>query len=82
MKSVINDRKIKLDVINGLIEKLEEIKDDQIDSIEIVPYQEVNSYELINGEKYALLETLITIKHKRIYKKGTINDDFLYKAIN
>ena len=73
----------KKEVINQLIKKLEEIRDtDEIENINIIPYEEVERFEMINGKTYVFLQTTISIRHNGLYKKGTISDDFTYKLIN
>lgn len=71
------------EIINALIKTLETIRDtDAINEVIINPYQETDSFNMVDGSTYALLSTIIEIKHKHVYQKGEVfKDDFLYKPI-
>lgn len=72
----------RIEVINRIIKKLEKIRDtEEIEEINIIPFQEVEETRFFNGEVYVILSTIIEIRSEKLYQKGDITDDFIYKAI-
>jgi hypothetical protein len=75
-------RDLQREQINKLIKTLETIRDtDEIDEFDVSPHHETDSFQMMDGTTYVLLSTTIEIKHKRVYQKGDIFDDFLYKPV-
>ena len=70
------------EAINNLIKKLEEIRDtEEIEKVNVIPFQEVEETRFMNGEIYVILSTIVEIRSRRLYQKGDISDDFIYKAV-
>lgn len=79
---MVKYRDLKREQINKLIKTLETIRDtDEIDEFDVSPHQETDSFQMMDGTTYVLLSTTIEIKHKHVYQKGDIFDDFLYKPV-
>ena len=73
---------IQKETINTLIKKLEKIRDTgEIEQVDIKPIQEVDNWEMCDGTCYVTLSTIVEIRHRGVYEKGDIFDDFLYKPI-
>lgn len=71
------------EIINALIERLKQIRDtEEIENVEVIPYEEIASFEMIDGKKYVRLQTSINIEHKSLYQKGNTSDDFIYKSLD
>lgn len=72
----------KKELINALIKKLETIRDtQQIEEFEVIPIEEAESFEFLDGTAYAILQTTINIRSRKTYLKGDIFDDFIYKEV-
>lgn len=72
----------KKELINVLIKKLEKIRDThEIEDFEVIPIEEVESFECLDGTAYAILQTTINIRSRKTYLKGDIFDDFIYKEV-
>lgn len=70
------------ETINNLIKKLEEIRDtEEIEKVNVIPFQKVEETRFMNGEIYVILSTIVEIRSRRLYRKGDISDDFIYKAV-
>lgn len=71
------------DTINALIKKLEKIRDtDEINEVEVIPYEEVDSFEMIDGTTYVTLQMTINLRYKKLFEKGNIFDNFIYKIVD
>ena len=72
----------KKELINVLIKKLEKIRDThEIEEVEVIPIEEVESFECLDGTAYVILQTTINIRSEKVFLKGDIFDDFLYKEV-
>ena len=71
------------DTINALIKKLEKIRDtDEINEVEVIPYEEVESFETYGSTSYAILQMTINLRYKKLFEKGNIFDNFTYKIVD
>lgn len=71
------------DTINALIKKLERIRNtDEINEVEVIPYEEVESFETYDGTSYAILQMTINVRYKKLFEKGDIFDNYAYKIVD
>lgn len=71
------------DTINALIKRLEKIRDtEEIQEVDVIPFEEVERFEMCDGTSYAFLQMTINIRRKKLFEKGDIFDNFNYKMID
>ena len=71
------------DTINALIKRLEKIRNtDEINEVEVIPYEEVDSFKMIDGKTYVTLQMTINIRYEKLFEKGDIFDNFAYKIVD
>lgn len=74
---------IQKNVIDNLIKKLEEIRDNAEEiEIEVKPYEEEDCIECVDGKVYCHLKQVIELKYKQLYQKGDKWDKVAYKKID